>query len=561
MRKLCIALFVSLMAGQAAMADNDRTQAEAEFFSLLEGYLAQYKPLWLESQQAWWEANVAGSDEAVARKKVADKAVVKLHSDRDMFARLKSLTEGGQVRDVALARQLNIMYRSFLRGQADPELLDRIVELEADVEQLFNNHRSKLGDKTLSENDIRQILSTTKDSAEAEAAWKGYMEIGVKEEANLRELVGLRNKLAKQLGFKNYYSMSLSLQEIVEEDFLKLFDELDELTRKPFEGIKAGIDSSQAKRFGIEVSELRPWHFNDLFFQEAPADGEIDLDALFKGVDLIAMTRKYYAGMGMPCEDIIKRSDLYEKPGKSSHAFCNDMNREGDIRVLCNLKENLYWADTLVHEVGHAVYDKYIRRELPFLLRSASHSITTEGIAMMYGAMVKHPDFLVNVRGLKAEEAEDVCMAAANMLRREKVLFSRWTQVMVRFEYGMYNDPDQNLGKLWWDLKKKYQLLNPPETVDRPDYAAKLHVLSAPVYYHSYLMGDLFAAQVRHHVATKVLGLGSAVETSFQGQPKAGTYFKEQVFGPGNLYPWHELTKRATGEPLTAKYFAEQFVD
>ena len=37
---------------------------------------------------------------------------------------------------------------------------------------------------------------------------------------------------------------------------------------------------------------------------------------------------------------------------------------------------------------------------------------------------------------------------------------------------------------------------------------------------------------------------------------EAGEYLRGAVFGPGNLYPWNELTRRATGEPLTAKYFA-----
>ena len=35
---------------------------------------------------------------------------------------------------------------------------------------------------------------------------------------------------------------------------------------------------------------------------------------------------------------------------------------------------------------------------------------------------------------------------------------------------------------------------------------------------------------------------------------------REKIFGPGNLHAWNELTKLATGEPLTAKYFARQFV-
>ena len=60
---------------------------------------------------------------------------------------------------------------------------------------------------------------------------------------------------------------------------------------------------------------------------------------------------------------------------------------------------------------------------------------------------------------------------------------------------------------------------------------------------------------------SNVLGLESVEESSLFGQEKAGEFLKNEVFGPGNLYSWNELTRRATGEPLSAKYFAHQFVD
>lgn len=124
----------------------------------------------------------------------------------------------------------------------------------------------------------------------------------------------------------------------------------------------------------------------------------------------------------------------------------------------------------------------------------------------------------------------------------------------------MYSYPDQDLGKLWWDLKKQYQMLNPPESVNRPDYAAKIHIVTAPVYYHSYGMGDLFACQVHAYMAKYVSNVDDPSKTCFWGDEKAGKYLKDKIFGPGNLYSWNDLTKRATGEPLTARYFAESFV-
>jgi len=534
--------------------------AEAECRVLVGEYLARYRPLWMDAAKAWWVSSTTGSDEAFAAKKAADQALADLHADKDLYARAKALRDGGQVRDPVLRRELEVMYNELLRGQADPAIRKRIIELESDVDKIFNTHRSEVGGQTLTENDVRAILKDSTDSARCEAAWKGYMEVGRKADQALRELVALRNELARQLGFKNYYVMQLSLQEIDEQKFLALFDELAELTRPPFAEVKAKIDAERAARFGVPVAELRPWHFGDLFFQESPgAGGGPNLDELYAQADILDLTRRYYASIGLPCEDILERSDLYEKPGKSPHAFCTDLDREGDVRVLCNIKPNLYWADTVLHEVGHAVYDKHLGRDVPFLLRTASHSITTEGAAMMFGAFVKNEEWLTRVVGVDPARAREFGRAAKETLRTEKLIFSRWTQVMVRFEYGMYSDPEQDLGKLWWDLKKRYQMLNPPETTARPDYAAKIHVLSAPVYYHSYQMGDLFASQVKHHVATKILKQ-DPLATSFYDRPEAGEYLREQIFAPANLYSWNDLTQRATGEPLTAKYFAAEFV-
>jgi peptidyl-dipeptidase A len=125
----------------------------------------------------------------------------------------------------------------------------------------------------------------------------------------------------------------------------------------------------------------------------------------------------------------------------------------------------------------------------------------------------------------------------------------------------MYENPDQDLGQLWWNLKQRYQRLNPPHDVSRPDYAAKLHVVTVPVYYHNYMMGDLFACQVRHHIATKVLGLDDPGATCFFGRKEAGRYLRDEIFSVGKLHTWNELTKRATGESLSAKYFARQYVN
>lgn len=537
-----------------------QSPSEQKAVVLRDKYLSRYQPLSIQRARAWWESNTSGTPEAFERQKRAKAALVELNSDAATFAAVRDLRKQGQVRDPLLKRQLDVMYREMLPNQADKKLQNELIAIETEVERIFNTHRGTVGGRELSENDIRDILATTTNSAEAQRAWCAFMDVGAKVDALLRRAVTIRNEQARKLGYRDFYAMMLDLQEIDEKQFIALFDELDRLTAPPFEKLKAGIDSARAIHFNVSIADLRPWHYADLFFQAAPPMPEADLNQVYARQDLLALTKTYYKGLGLDVDDILARSDLYEKPGKSPHAFATDIDRAGDQRVLCNLKPNLYWMDTLLHELGHAVYDKYIDRTLPFLLRTPSHSITTEGYSMMMGAMAKNQEFLLRVVKLSPGEADAYVKSARQSLKAEKLIFSRWAQVMVRFERAMYANPDQDLNKLWWDLKKKYQLLTPPEDLTTPNYGAKIHIVTVPVYYHSYLMGDLFASQVHHHIAKNIVRAKDANATCFHGNVPAGDYMKQAIFAPGNRFSWNELTKKATGEALTPKYFVRQYI-
>lgn len=545
---------------ESACTASEKTMnpAEKEFHDLHAAYIARYEPLFRQAAQAWWDANTTGSDEAVGRRKAAEAAIVDLHHDPATFARLRALKEGRRVGDARLARQLDVMYRTFLAGQGDPTIQKRLVDLEADLEQTFNTHRSDVDGKQLTENDVRKVVAETRDSLAAEKAWKAYMKVGGKVDGQLREAVRLRNQLARQLGFRDFYAMRLELDEIDEAELFRIFDELDALTASPFAELKREIDRAMCTRFGLTPSELRPWHFGDLFFQEPPVTETQTLTDIYKDQDLPALAKTYYTGIGLPVEQILARSDLYEKPGKSPHAFQANLDRVSDIRILCNLRPNAAWADTLLHELGHAIYDDNIDRTIPFILRTPSHSITTEGVALMFGSMSKNEEFLTKVVKISPDRAAALVAAARRATRGEKLIFARWAQVMVRFEKEMYADPDQNLGQLWWNLKNRYQLLNRPEDVSRPDYAAKNHIVTTPVYYHNYMLGDLFSSQVQEYIAREVIRIDHPWSTSFCGRPEVGDYLRRKILSVGNLYRWNDLTQRATGRPLSAQAFVQQ---
>ena len=101
------------------------------------------------------------------------------------------------------------------------------------------------------------------------------------------------------------------------------------------------------------------------------------------------------------------------------------------------------------------------------------------------------------------------------------MVFSRWAQVMFRFEKSMYEDPDQDLNRRWWELVEKYQLLKMPAGRNEPDWAAKIHIALYPCYYHNYLLGELLASQLLYHIAGPVLKSRRRGKPEFRRPPRS----------------------------------------
>ncbi len=389
--------------------------------------------------------------------------------------------------------------------------------------------------------------------------WESSKGVGQVVAADLKQLVFLRNEAARKLGFKNFHAMRLFLNEQDQEQVLKLFDQLDGLTREPFAAAKAEVDLKLAASYGLDVDELRPWHYHDPFFQESPAVFDTSLDKVFAGADILGLCRKFYSGIGLPIDDVIARSDLYEKPGKSPHAFCTDIDRQGDVRVLANIVSNEYWMGTMLHELGHSVYSsKNIPASLPYVLRVNSHILTTEGVAMMWERFSKSGDWLEKM-GVAVPDLKAYNETGAKMRRNQLLIFSRWCQVVLRFEQGLYGDPSQDLNKLWWDLVARYQLIRIPGGRDVPDYASKIHIVTVPAYYHNYMMGQLFACQVHDAIARDVLHSADPPRAIYWNDKRVGAFMKDRVFNPGATLSWNELTKHATGHELNPTAFAAEF--
>jgi peptidyl-dipeptidase A len=544
------------MAAVGSAAATEKDQAiDARARRFVDYYEANIRPLEIEASRLSWIANVSGKDEDFQNKQAAEDKLDLALCDVRWFAELKAIKES-HIRNPMLARQIAVLYLEFLGRQVPPELLRKISAKSNAVEQTFNVYRYDVLGKRLTDNDISRILVESRDSAQRQAAWEARMSIGRAIIGDLKAVVALRNEAARKLGFKNFHAMQLYLGEQSEEQLLAVFDELDELTREPYRKAKAEIDAALAKNYGIAVGELKPWHYHDPYFAEVPAVlGDLP-DAIYKPIDTLKTCRTFYDGIGLPIDDVLKRSDLYEKPGKCPHAFSTDVDRAGDVRILVNIVPGREWLATTLHELGHASYSKNLPRQLPYSLRNEAHPLCTEGVAMMFERFAQNVDWL-QAMGVRVPNPDRFRVAAAKLQRNRLLIFARWCQVMFRFERELYANPDQDLNRLWWDLVEKYQEVKRPAGRNQPDFAAKFHFVGAPAYYHNYMLGELFASQVHHALVGSVLPGKSPAGAIYVGNKKAGEFMRTRVFAPGLTVDWNELTRYATGEELNAKAFAE----
>lgn len=539
-----------LMTGVASNDDKAK--------SFIDHHVSAIRPLELEASLAWWKANTTGDEKEFKLKEQAQNKLDAALANAERFADLKTIHEW-TIDDASIKRQIHLLYLQYLEKQVDPALLKQMTAKANAIEKAFNGYRAKVDGLELADSKVREILKKSKDSKQRQRIWESSKGVGGVVEADLKDLVKLRNQAATKLGFKDYHVMMLFLNEQEQAQIIKLFDDLDELTRNPFQVAKQEIDSKLGLMYGIKVDELRPWHYHDPFFQEAPAIYATSLDDAFKSADILKLCRDFYKGIGLPIDDVIARSDLYEKPGKSPHAFCTDIDREGDVRVLGNIVPNEYWMGTMLHELGHSVYSsKNIPRSVPYLLRAESHILTTEGVAMQFERFSKSAGWLEKM-GVKVADKAAFDATASKMRRNQLLIFSRWCQVMLRFEKELYANPEQDLNKLWWDLVEKYQGLTRPEGRSAADYGSKIHIVSAPVYYHNYMMGELFSCQVHAALTKELYPDMKPHDALYVGDKRVGEFMKKKVFEPGRSLPWNDLTKHATGEELSAKAFAAEF--
>ena len=551
MTKLLTVIMVSciLLSPGVLMAD------EAAFLAIYEPFIAKYKALTDKVERASWEARKTGSPEAFKKKKDARLALVKLLSDADLYSAVISLRRDGTMTDPFVARLSRTMYEKFLPVQTDRAAVEKEVELETFFEQKLRNHRIRVDGKELTTGEIRRILRTTTDSKEAERVWKAYMKLGKELYPKVRELVEARNRIGELLGHGHYFRHCLHMGRFASTNFYRFFNLLNHDMRASYVETKKEIDQAVAAKFGIDVSELGPWHYGDLYFRDAPVTAVSDLDHLFEKTDLVNLARGYFNGIGLPCDDILKRSAISTTPGAAVFPYRVGFDSAGKVRIACDVEPTALGAEDLFQSLAKAVYRENMKRDVPVLLRRPPYRAIDECFGSFAGSVVRNPEFLKNVLLVDSSQMQELEETAKRTMRWRAFIRASWVQLVMRFELKMYGAPTSNYPNEWATFAEENQGITLPDAEYRYGFALVPEILLRPASHHSTLMGDLLAEQLNDYLLREVLKEDTEQRPSFAGKPKVGAFLRDRLMAPADLYHWEQLVRERMGGSFTNDFY------
>ena len=426
---------------------------ERNILDFIESHVVAVSPIERKANLALWDYRTSGDPDQQRLHTASRKALKQVYSNREHYARVRTYDEEAVSAQPATQRQLRLMRLRFARNQLPADVIDRLVEQETDVGRTIHTYRVLLDGEKLSFVEVAEILRESNDGDRRKGVWEASMRMGDEIGPDLVRLVGIRNRAARDLDYRDYYHMALDLQELDESQLLETIDSIVEHTETAYRRAKKALDVELSERYRVPQTRLMPWHYSATFLQSAPPQKEVNFDRYYDDKDLPELAASFFRGIGLEVEDIIARSEFSPPTTQPMHPLCLHVDRgSDDIRVLGSLEQGEQSMATILEQLGRAAYLKYLGDDLPYLLRGVAHPSTGEAVATFMGRMSREPEFLTTVAGANKSGVTRAMRGIRERQRLSRLIKARWVAVMVHFEKALYENPGRDLNRIWWEL-------------------------------------------------------------------------------------------------------------
>ena len=375
------------------------------------------------------------------------------------------------------------------------------------------------------------------------------------------QIVALRNRFARAMGYRDYFDFKVRRQERMSPD--ELFAILDDFLTRTEAVNQRSLDALRA-RHGAQATE--PWNLR--FYMSGDVIREMDPylpfgKALHRWVDS-------FRRLGIQFRGATMQLDLLERKGKHQNGFCHGPTPAhfdergcwvpGEINFTAEATPNQVgsgWRalNTLFHEGGHAAHFANVTQPSPCFSQEypPTSMAYAETQSMFCDSVLDDADWLTRYARDGSGTAMPSGLIRARLASRQPFLAfdERSLAVVSYFERALYAMSDEArtadaVLHLARDTEKRILGVVGP----RPLLAVP-HLLNqeSSASYHGYLLAHMAVYQTRVHFLNR---FGYLTDN-----PRIGPLLAEHYRGPGNSVD-HDATLRSlTGEGFSARPLAD----
>jgi len=471
--------------------------------------------------------------------------------------------------DSADAKTLKMLERTFgcyimesedaqtLRGEATKiegrlEGARNVLSLGATIDGTFEE-MSSVG--------LRNKVRVDPDEKVRKACYEGLTKIGdFVTENGFVELVKVRNRMAKALGYLDFYDYKVTNAEgFGKVALFEILDTLEEGTRP--------INEAARKRFEEEKGSIEPW---DLSFLMA-GDVTRRMDPYFPFEKSVEQWGRSFAAMNISYRGATMDLDLLDRKGKYSNGFCHwpqpawtkpDGSWQPSTTHFTSLADPSALGSghtgltTLMHEAGHAAHMANVDMPSPLFAqeRSPTSVAYAELQSMFLDSLVGDADWMAKYAISREGDAIpwDLVADQIKATHPYKVFALRGMLAVPYFEKALYEMAEEDvtaesIKALADKVEKDIQGgLSPRPLLSVP------HILSdeASCYYHGYVLAEMGVHQTREFFLKR--------DKVLTDNAKVGPTLTEAYWKPGNSEPFLSLVENLTGDPLTGETWVNE---
>jgi peptidyl-dipeptidase A len=554
-------------------------QAHAEFLRM---YNEEYQRLYTISSEANWRAATDVTDQHTGEKIGAGSALAAFQGSRYVIDNARDFMAASPAPADLEFRQLDkILLNAAESPGTIPEVVRARVAAEARLEALLDSFtfclepESKGCRKTVTPNQIDDLLRSSGDLTERRKYWEVSKQNGLALRRGLLEVRNLRNRVASELGYSSYFHLQVADYAMSVAEMMQLMDRTIADLQPLYQQLHLFARRKLAARYRQPEPRLLPAHWlGNRWAQEWP--GLVDsanLDELFRSRSpewIVQQAERFYTSLGFPAlpKSFWERSDLYELPAgstrkKNTHASAWHIDLESDVRSLMSVQPNTYWFETAHHELGHVYYYMaYTNPRVPIVLRGGANRAFHEAVGDLIAIAARQEPYLRSLGLLESDRKIDELQYLLSEALESSVVFIPFAAgVMTHFEYDLYEkrlSPAQ-LNRRWWELAARYQGIEPPAPRGEElcDACTKPHIIDDPGQYYDYAIATLIKYQLHDYIARHILKQDPR-SCNYYGNKEVGKWLSD-LLSVGATRDWRQLLREKTGEDFSSRAMLEYF--